>query len=169
MQISTSRGWQSHLYQGRTSGCALFLLACIHPVMSCRAGWIFHPSMSLGSFGSSKQAAPCMRARIMCANLFYLVIDDFAWLAFASVLRTRLGEHQVGVRISGLWAKAKARFDSNPTILRWGQCDQIWWNFATSAILVGLLSIWQIFEPILANVYGIGQLFIIWNDQIANL
>ena len=45
---------QSHLYQGRMSGGALFLLACIHPVMSCRAGWSyvihgrleFHPSMS---------------------------------------------------------------------------------------------------------------------------
>ena len=60
--------------QGRTSGCAFFLLACIHPVMSCRAGWIFNPSMSLGSFGSSKQAAPCIRARMTHAHLFYNVL-----------------------------------------------------------------------------------------------
>ena len=59
------------------SGCALFLLACIHPMTSCRAGWIFHPSISSGSFGSSKQAAPCMQARITLAHLFYLGIDDF--------------------------------------------------------------------------------------------
>ena len=32
---------QSHLYQGRTSGGALFLLACIHPVTPCRAGWSY--------------------------------------------------------------------------------------------------------------------------------
>ena len=70
---------QSHLYQGRTNGCALFLLACIHPVTSCSAGSIFHPSTSSGSFGSPKQAAPCMQARIMCAYLFYLGIDDFGW------------------------------------------------------------------------------------------
>ena len=37
---------QSHLYQGRTSGGAYFLLACIHPVTSCRADWIFHPYTS---------------------------------------------------------------------------------------------------------------------------
>ena len=67
---------QSHQYQGRTSGRMLFLLACIHPVMSCRAGWIFHPSTSSGSFGSSKQATPCMQARIMCIQSFYLGIDD---------------------------------------------------------------------------------------------
>ena len=50
--------------------------------MSCRAGWIFHPSTSLGSFSSSKQAAPCMQARITCAHSFYLDIDDFGlkWL-----------------------------------------------------------------------------------------
>ena len=76
--LFTSRPHQSHLYQGRTSGCPLFLLACIHPVTSCRAGWIFHPSMSSGSFGSSKQATPCIQARIMCAHSFYLCIDDFA-------------------------------------------------------------------------------------------
>ena len=60
---------QSHLYQGRTSGHALFLLACIHPVTSCRAGLSFHPSMSSGS---SKQAIPCIRARIMLTHSFYL-------------------------------------------------------------------------------------------------
>ena len=69
---------QSHICQCRTSGRALFLLACIHPVMSCRAGWIFHPSTSSGSFGSSKQAAPCMQARVTCAQSFCLGIDDFA-------------------------------------------------------------------------------------------
>ena len=63
-----------YLYQGRTSGHEFFLLACIHPVMSCRAGWIFNPSMSLGSFGSSKQAAPCIRARMTHAHLFYNVL-----------------------------------------------------------------------------------------------
>ena len=74
---------QSHQYQGRTSGRMLFLLACIHPVTSCRAGWSyvihgrleFHPSMS---WGSSMQAALCIQARIMHAHLFYLGIDDFA-------------------------------------------------------------------------------------------
>ena len=60
--------------QGKMIGRMLFLLACIHPVMSCRASWIFHPSASLGSFGSSKQAAQCIQARIMCAHLFYLVL-----------------------------------------------------------------------------------------------
>ena len=60
------------VYQGRTSGHTLFLLACIHPVMSCRANWILHPSTSLGSF---KQATPCMQARIMCSLSFYLVGD----------------------------------------------------------------------------------------------
>ena len=30
---------QSHLYQGRMSGRAFFLLACIHPVMSSK-GWL---------------------------------------------------------------------------------------------------------------------------------
>ena len=68
---------QSHLYKGRMSGRTLFLLACIHTVTSCRDGWIFHPSTSSGSFGSSKQAAPCMQARITLAHLFYLGIDDF--------------------------------------------------------------------------------------------
>ena len=58
--------------QGRTCGHTLFLLACIHPVMSCRARWIFHPSISSGSFGSSMQAAPCIWARITHALLFYL-------------------------------------------------------------------------------------------------
>ena len=50
--------------------------------MSCRAGWNFHPSTSGGSFSSSKQAAPCMQARITCAHSFYLGIDDFGlnWL-----------------------------------------------------------------------------------------
>ena len=66
--------YQSHLYQSRTSGRTLFLLACIHPVTSCRAGWIFHPSTSFGSFGSSRQAAPCIQAIITCANSFYLVL-----------------------------------------------------------------------------------------------
>ena len=56
---------------------SFFLLACIHLVTSCRADWIIHPSTSLGSFGSSKQAAPCMQARIKCSHLFYLGIDDF--------------------------------------------------------------------------------------------
>ena len=60
--------------QGRTSGCEIVLLACIHPVTSCRAGWIFHPSMSLDSFGSSKQAVLCIQARTMCAYSFYLVL-----------------------------------------------------------------------------------------------
>ena len=68
---------QSHLYQGRTNGYSFLLLACIHPVMSCRAGWIFHPSTSFGSFSSSKLAALCMQARIMWAHSFYLGIDDF--------------------------------------------------------------------------------------------
>ena len=68
-----------YLFQGRMSGCVLFLLACIHPVTSCRAGGIFHPSISLGSFGSSKQATPCMEARIMHAHLFYLGIDYFVY------------------------------------------------------------------------------------------
>ena len=35
--------------------------------------------MSFGSFGSSKQAAPCMQARIIRAHLFYLGIDDFGF------------------------------------------------------------------------------------------
>ena len=59
------------------SGHALFILACIHPVISYRAGWNFYLSTSLGIFRSSKQAAPCMQARIMRAHLFYLGIDDF--------------------------------------------------------------------------------------------
>ena len=29
----------------RMSGHVLFLLLCIHPVTSCRASWIFHPSL----------------------------------------------------------------------------------------------------------------------------
>ena len=69
--------YRCSLYIFHLSGCALFLLACIHPGMSCRAGWIFHPSISSGSFSSSKQAASCMRTRIMRAHLFYLGIDDF--------------------------------------------------------------------------------------------
>ena len=73
--------WAKSSYQGRLSGHAFFLLACIHPVTSCRAGWIFHPSTSLGSFGSSKLAALCMQARITCTHSFYLGIDDFACLA----------------------------------------------------------------------------------------
>ena len=72
---------QSHLYQGRMSGRAFFLPERIHPVMSCRAGWIFHPATSLGSFGSSKIAALCMQARKTHAHSFYLGIDDFGnWL-----------------------------------------------------------------------------------------
>ena len=58
--------------QGRTRRRALFLLACIHPVTSYRAGLIFHPSTSSGSFGSSMQAASCIQARITHAHLFYL-------------------------------------------------------------------------------------------------
>ena len=54
------------------NGNALFLLTCIHTVMSCRAGQIFHPSTSLGSFGTSIQAAPCIHTRITHAHLFYL-------------------------------------------------------------------------------------------------
>ena len=34
-----SAALQSHLYQGRKSGHAFFLLACIDPVMSCK-GWL---------------------------------------------------------------------------------------------------------------------------------
>ena len=75
--------FQSHLYQGRTSGPVLFLLACIHPVTSCRAGWSyiihgrleFHLSMSSGS---SMIAALCIQARLTHAHSFYLGIDDFA-------------------------------------------------------------------------------------------
>ena len=85
--------FQSHLYQGRMSGCAFFLLACIHPVMSCRAGWIFHPSMSLGSFGSSKPAALCMQATITCAHSFYLGIDDFDWIFYVKFTAFSKGHH----------------------------------------------------------------------------
>ena len=49
-------------------------MCCIHPVMSCWAGWIFHPSTSSGC---SKQAALCMQARKTRAQSFYLGIDDF--------------------------------------------------------------------------------------------
>ena len=70
---------QSRLYQGRMSRDVFFLLTCIHPVTSYRAGWIFHPSTSLGNFGSSKLASLCMQARKMRAHLFYLGIDDFAF------------------------------------------------------------------------------------------
>ena len=54
--------------------------SCLHAFIQwrkARAGWIFHPSMSLGSFGSYKQAAPCMQARKMHTHSFYLGIDDF--------------------------------------------------------------------------------------------
>ena len=64
---------QSKSYnQGRTSERTLYLLTCIHPVTSCRAGWIFHTSMSLGSFGSSMQATPSIQARIIRAHQLYL-------------------------------------------------------------------------------------------------
>ena len=54
--------------------------------------------------------------------------------------------------------------DEKETLL---QCDQIWWNFATLAkksdylaIFLGLVGIWQHFEPTLANqLISIGQVF----------
>ena len=54
--------------------------SCLHAFIQwrqARAGWIFHPSTSLGSFGSYKQAALYMQARKMHAHSFYLGIDDF--------------------------------------------------------------------------------------------
>ena len=93
------------------SGCALILLACIHPVMSCRDSCIFHPSTSSGSFGSSKQAAPCMQARIMLAHLFYLGIDDFdskrsAYLAQSASLPKQLyaKEDTLNFQYLGKWS-----------------------------------------------------------------
>ena len=84
---------------------ALFLLACIHPVTSCRAGCIFHPSMSLGSFGSSKLTKPCMQARIMRSHSFYLGIDDFAISLFIEMsmplgrnLWRQFHSHQPGLK-----------------------------------------------------------------------
>ena len=64
-----------------------------HPVASCRAGWIFHPSTSLGSFGSSKQATPCMQAKIMSV---LLGIDDFGSWGHQGVCKvtTSIGSKQ---------------------------------------------------------------------------
>ena len=56
-----------------------------------RAGWIFHPSMSLGSFGNYKQAAPCMQARKMPAHSFYLAMDDFG-LLLSNIWGAKLAE-----------------------------------------------------------------------------
>ena len=59
--------------------------SCLHAFIQwcqARAGWIFHPSMSLGSFGSYKQAAPCMQARKTHAHSVYLDIDDFDLIPF---------------------------------------------------------------------------------------
>ena len=64
--------------------------SCLHAFIQwhqARAGWIFHPSTSLGSFGSYKQAAPCMQARKTHNHLFYLGIDDFDWIDAARHLR----------------------------------------------------------------------------------
>ena len=72
----TAVSMQSHLFQGRTSGRAFFLLACIHPVTSSK-GWLNFSSIYV--IGQLWQAAPCMQARKMHAHLFYLGIDDFGF------------------------------------------------------------------------------------------
>ena len=59
--------------------------SCLHAFIQwrqARAGWIFHPSTSLGSFGSHKQASLCMQARNTHAHSFYLGIDDFGLAHF---------------------------------------------------------------------------------------
>ena len=111
---------QSHLYQGRMSGPALFLLACIHPVTSCRAGWSyvihgrleFHPSMSSGS---SMIAAPCIQARLTHAHLFYLGIEDFVWKACLVYL------------IRCLWLKV-----IEPTRAHYFRVVTLFWKFSNS-------------------------------------
>ena len=57
----TSTTFPKSSNQGRTTGYTLFLLACIHPVTSCKAGWIFHPSTSSGSSkGSFRRPQYCV-------------------------------------------------------------------------------------------------------------
>ena len=60
---------------------ALFLLACIHPLMSKRLKKFIH--LHHGSFGSSVQAAQCIRAKIKCARLFYLT--RWLWIHYLSI------------------------------------------------------------------------------------
>ena len=49
--------------------CFLFSTPTLFTHLFCS---IFHPSMSLGSLGRSKQAAPCVQARIMHTHSLYL-------------------------------------------------------------------------------------------------
>ena len=55
----------------RQNKWAHIILACMHSSSDVMQGF-FYPSTSLGSFGSFKQAALCMRARKMHSYLFYL-------------------------------------------------------------------------------------------------
>ena len=69
-------------------------------------------------------------------------------------------------------------YESPPITTRLGsrQCDHIWRNFATLCkkfnvfgnFLEGYFSTWQNFDPIRANYYTFGQIFIVVNGQILN-
>ena len=95
----------------------LFLLACIHQVTSCRAGWIFHPSTSSGSFSSSKQAAPYMQARITHAYPFYLGIDYFDFYCLRPVQTVSVKCSGIGCFVCCLRKMQRVRNDSIYCIL----------------------------------------------------
>ena len=61
---------QHHQYKGRTSGHALFLLACF--LRAAKDGRKIQPAC-ITSLNK------CMQARITCTHSFYLGIDDFEY------------------------------------------------------------------------------------------